>query len=83
MPLLVAVWGLRLISELFLEIFLGGEKWTTVFPHGGKGSPCLNCLPYFALLTICHHWNLTKSHCTIIFIQGKTLNDLLFSYAFI
>jgi hypothetical protein len=28
-----------LISELFLENFLRGEKWMTIFLHGRKGSP--------------------------------------------
>jgi hypothetical protein len=28
--LLVAAWGLRMISDIFLENFLGGEKWMTV-----------------------------------------------------
>jgi hypothetical protein len=29
-----AVWSLRLVSELFLENFLGGEKWMTILPCG-------------------------------------------------
>jgi hypothetical protein len=143
MPLLVATWGLWLTSELFLEIFLGGEKSTTVFPffHVAEKEVhawivyllntqakffansatfkvskwfvvdvlgfqiklcCRYFLPFFdlatfwaifwkfwqffsnllvtlnsrfcfALLAICHHWNLTKSHCTIIFIHGQKL----------
>jgi hypothetical protein len=31
--------GLHLISELFWENFLRGEKWKTSFSHSGKGSP--------------------------------------------
>jgi hypothetical protein len=30
------------IFGIFLEIFGRGGKWTTVYPHGGNGSPSKN-----------------------------------------